>query len=112
MHTLEFGFGFHNEAPLPDRVEAELRAEAERRLRSLTEGHTDMTGASVAVEELTGAVTPHTYEARIVVYTRPENVVAVEKQEMVEGALKGALDAVERQVRERRDRLRETWKQF
>ncbi|MBN1979673.1 MAG: HPF/RaiA family ribosome-associated protein [Anaerolineae bacterium] len=109
MGTLEFEF--YNEAPLSDRVEAELRAEVERRLRALTEGHTDMTGASVAVAELTGDATPHIYEVRIVVYVRPEDVVAVEKRETAGGALKGALDAVERQVRELRARLRETWKQ-
>jgi ribosome-associated translation inhibitor RaiA len=110
MQTFEFGFGFRNEASLPDRVEAELRAEAEGRLRALTDGHTDITGASVAVEELTRDTTPHLYEVRVVVYMRPQDVFAVEKQETAAGALKGALDAVERQVREHRAKLRETWK--
>jgi hypothetical protein len=63
------------------------------------------------MEELTGGTTPHRYEVRVVAYMRPEHVVAVEKQETVEGALKGALNAVERQVRELRDKLRERWKQ-
>jgi hypothetical protein len=42
---------------------------------------------------------------------RPEDVVAVEKGKAAEVALKGALDAVERQVRQRRDKLRQPWKQ-
>lgn len=111
MHALESDFGFQSEASLTDHVEAELRAEAERRLKALVDGHTDIVGASVAVEELTGEETPHLYEVRVVVYMRPEDVVAVEKQETVEGALKGALDAVERQVRSERAKRRETWKQ-
>jgi hypothetical protein len=38
-------------------------------------------------------------------------VAAVEKDETIEGALSGALDAVERQVRERRTKLAEHWKE-
>jgi ribosome-associated translation inhibitor RaiA len=102
---------FRNEAALPEGTETELVAEADRRLRALMDGHTDITGASVAVEELTGDATPHTYEARVVVSIRPHDVFAAEKHETVEGALNGALDGVERQVRENRTRLRETWKQ-
>jgi hypothetical protein len=46
-----------------------------------------------------------------VVYVRPDNVAAVEKGGKAEEALKGALDAVERQVREYRNKLSEPWKQ-
>ncbi|MFN2283648.1 MAG: hypothetical protein ACK2UQ_04450 [Anaerolineae bacterium] len=41
----------------------------------------------------------------------PDSVVAVEKQETEIGALKGALSAVERQVRDYREKLAERWKQ-
>jgi hypothetical protein len=47
----------------------------------------------------------------VVVYIRPENIAAVEKAESVEAALKGALAAIERQVREHRERLGATWQQ-
>lgn len=111
MDTGNFTFELRNEASLPEAVESELRAEAETRLRRLTEGHTDITGASVSVDELTGGATAHRYEVRVVAYMRPEHVAATEKQETAEGALKGALSAMERQVRELRDKLREHWKQ-
>jgi ribosome-associated translation inhibitor RaiA len=110
MDTGDFTFEFYDEASLPKAVENRLRAEAEDRLRRLTKGHTDVTGASVSVDELTGGSTPHSYEVRVVAYMRPEHIAAVEKQETAEGALKGALSAVERQVRELRDKLREHWK--
>jgi ribosome-associated translation inhibitor RaiA len=111
MDTQDFSLEFYNEAPLLEELELELAAEADRRLRELAEGHTDIIDASVSVEELTGEETPHRYQVRVVVYMRPDNVVAVEKQETVEGALKGALSAVEREVREHRQKLRQRWKQ-
>ena len=106
MSMLEFDFEFYSEIPDPDDA---FRGEAEKRLLALTEGHDDLIGASVTMEELTGEATPHRYEATVVVFKRPDNVAATEKAETPEGALKGALSAVERQVRELRDRLRETW---
>ena len=106
MTNMEFSFEFRSEIPEPDQA---FRAEAERRLLALTEGHDDLVGASVTMEELTGETTPHRYQATIVVFKRPDNVAATEKAETPEGALKGALSAVERQVREHRIRLRETW---
>jgi ribosome-associated translation inhibitor RaiA len=105
---IEFDFEFYTEVPDPEDA---LQLEANRRLRALTEGHTDITGASVALEELTGDTTPNRYQARVVVYIRPDNLASMEKAETAEVALKGALSAVERQVREYREKLRETWKQ-
>lgn len=106
MTDIEFGFEFYSLVPDPDQA---LRAEAQRRLLALTEGHDDLVGASVTMEELTGEATPHRYKATVIVYKRPDNVAATEKAETPEGALKGALSAVERQVRELRQRMRETW---
>ena len=110
MNTVEFSFEFYNEVPFLEHLETELRVEAESRLRELAADHTDMIGASVAIEEVTGDTTPHRYQVRVVVYMRPDNVAAVEKGETVEAALNGALAAVERQVREYRNKLRERWK--
>jgi ribosome-associated translation inhibitor RaiA len=106
--VIDFAFEFYTEVPDADDA---LRLEAEERLRSLTEGHTDITGASVAIEELTGETTPNRYQVRVVVYMRPDNLASVEKAETADAALKGALSAVERQVRQAREKLRETWKQ-
>ena len=92
------------------RQHDELIIEADRKLRALAEGHSDMIGASVAIEELTGVETPHVYQARVVAYIRPNNIVAVEKRDSPESALKGAISAVERQVRELREKLGKSWK--
>ena len=107
MNIPDFDFEFISEVPDPDDV---LRAEALNQLLELAEGHDDIIGASVAVEELTGETTPHRYQARVVAFIRPDNIAAVEKAETARGALKGALTALERQVRSYREKLRETWK--
>lgn len=88
----------------------QMRGEVVERLTSLAKGHTDLIGASVTFDQPVHGETGFLYQARIVVYMRPENVYASEKQETGEGALKGALDAIERQVREIRNKLGEPWK--
>jgi ribosome-associated translation inhibitor RaiA len=108
MSQTDFSFEFLGELAQPDE---NLRIEAERRLRELAEGHTDIIGASVAIEELTGAETPHRYQARVVVYMRPSDIAAVEKGPNAMTALEQSLNVVERQVREYREKLRERWKQ-
>jgi ribosome-associated translation inhibitor RaiA len=89
----------------------QLKRYAETELRKLAEGHSDMVGARVSIEELSSDTTPNTYRANITIWIRPEDINAEEKAEYPLEALKGALKAAERQVREKRDRLRGRWKQ-
>ena len=106
MGGLDFHLEFQSEV---EYVEEALLDEAAVRLRRLAQGHNDMMGASVNLEELTGAETPYVYQARVVVYIKPDNVVALEKGGTLELALKGAVDAAERQVRKLREKLGEPW---
>lgn len=93
-------------------LEDELRPEAEKRLRELAKGHRDMVGASIAIEEpAANRETPYVYRARVVVFIRPENIAGEEQADTPQAALKGALDAVTRQVREKRRKMRTRWKQ-
>lgn len=108
MSRLDFHLEFDAEAP---HLRDELLPEAEGRLQMLREGHTDLIGAAVSIEELAQEETAHIYRARVVAYIRPENISAVEKAESAELALKEALDAVERQVNERRAKLGRPWQQ-
>jgi len=100
--TLEFRVESESVEP-----EEEMRREADSRLRELTYDHSDIVGAAVAVEELTGSETPHLYETRVVVYMRPNNLTAVEKAPEAMQSLQNALSTMEREVREERARLRE-----
>jgi ribosome-associated translation inhibitor RaiA len=91
-------------------LKEQLKVEIENRLLALAEGHSDLTGASVAIDQPAHGETDYLYQARVVVYTRPKNIYASEKMETAEGAMRAALQAIERQVREKRDKLGEPWK--
>lgn len=106
-----FDFAFQSKLGDVGDLEEKLRTEAEVRLRKLTKGHTDLTGASIIIENVDkAAATPYLYRARVVVYTRPEYINGSNEADTAITALKGALDVVERQVREQREKLRERWK--
>jgi len=108
QNMLDFTFEFFDHTDQLSGSEADaLRTEAEQRLRRLQKGHSDITGAAATIERMAHGETPHLYRARVVAYVRPENIAGVAKQDTPEGALKEALSAVERQVREKRERLRE-----
>jgi ribosome-associated translation inhibitor RaiA len=93
-------------------LEDKLRAEADTRIRKLAKGNTDIVGSDIIVEPIDNNMQrKYLYRARVLVYMRPDDQVAVEESDTPLGALKGALDAVERQVREKREKLRERWKQ-
>ena len=108
----KFNFDFKWQSKLGDigDMEDKLRNEAETRMRKLSKGHTDVTGVDIVLEQIVEAATPYLYRARVVAFTRPEYVAGVEEADTALAALKGALNAVERQVREKREKLRERWK--
>ena len=106
MNELDFTIEFTSE-DISEAVETALFQEADERLRQLAEGHTDLTGSAATIKH----PAPALYEATVVVYGRPDHLAATEKNEDATTALKGALSAIERQVRQRRQKLRQTWEQ-
>lgn len=105
----ELDFEFYSaDLPTPD-LEDDLRAAAWDRIQALAAGHDDMIGGSVAVERVEHRETPHVYQARIVGFIRPDNIVVKEKAEKSTAALQQALNQLERQVRKRREKRREPW---
>lgn len=84
----------------------DLLAKVQKRLEKLSNGHKDITGASLAVDTPSGDSAPRMHRVRLVLYHRPENIAAVRKDASVSIALHDVLDAVERQVRQQRARLR------
>lgn len=107
MGTTEFYVDYETPGPYFTDPHKE---EVEERLWALAREHTDIVGASVAVSTPGQGETPFLYQARIVIYARPEDIAAIKKDDTVQGALKAALTAIERQVRDKRERLGEPWK--
>lgn len=87
-----------------------VQNELETRLLDLASENTDLIGAAVAANYPAEATTPFLNEVRIIVYGRPDDTVGIETADTIEGAVKGAVDAVVRQVRKKRTKLRESWK--
>lgn len=108
MGETDFSYEFRDEKAL---VPPNLKSKVEDRLRQLAEGHTDITGVDVAVEVIGQGEVPFLFQARIVAAVRPNTVAATEKADRPEAALTGALEALERQIRDQRKKLRETWKE-
>ncbi len=110
MNELEFTLELNSE-DLPKTIEYRLFTEAEERLKNLAANHTDMTGAAINLRRPASGETAFLHEVTVVIYCRPQHIAATEKDASPEQALKGALDAAERQIRERRKKLKQPWKQ-
>lgn len=105
----ELDFEFYGEdLPTPD-LEQELWAAAWERIQALAGDRDDMIGASAAVERVEHRETPHVYKARVVAFIKPNNIAVNEKAETPMAALQQALDTLERQVREHREKRRKPW---
>lgn len=105
----DFPIEFHfNDFEVTEQTAADLYTIADDTLRDLAKGHTDITGAAIDIQKpAEGKHTDYIYEVSIVVYHRPNNIAATEKHKELVAALKGALKAMVRQVREERARLRD-----
>jgi len=108
MKELDFGIEFNSDGT-SDKLEYALFVEADERLRDLAADHRDLRGAAINIRKLAHGETPYLYEATAVVYARPENIAASDKNSSPTSALKGALSAVEIQVRDKRQKLGRTW---
>ena len=109
MDELDFTLELNSE-DLNKKAEYDLYTQADERLRELAADHRDMTGAAINVRRPASGETSYLHEVTVVIYIRPEQIAATEKDSSPEMALKGALDAAERQVRKRRAKLKERWK--
>lgn len=104
--TIEF-----NSDELDERTEQALFVEADTRLRALASNHDDLRGAAINMRAPAPGQTTPLHEATVVVYARPKQIAATEKHYDATVALKGALSAVERQVREKRAKRGRPWEQ-
>jgi ribosome-associated translation inhibitor RaiA len=107
MDKANFPIEFNNEMDDVKKSENEHYTLVVDRLSKLAEGHTDISGAMVNFKQPAKEhQTSYISEVTIVVYMGSEHIAATEKGEHFQATLDGALDAVERQVRERRKQER------
>jgi ribosome-associated translation inhibitor RaiA len=107
MDKDHFPVEFNNEIDDVKKRENEFYTLAVDRLSKLAGGQNDISGAVVNFKQpAQSRQTAHIYEVTIVVYMGSDHIAATEKSEQFQSTLDGALDAVERQVRERRKQQR------
>jgi ribosome-associated translation inhibitor RaiA len=103
MDKANFPIEFNNEIDDVKKSENKNYTLAVDRLSKLAEGHNDISGGVVNLKQpAKGHQTSYIYEVTIIVYMGSDHIAATEKGEQFQATLDGALDAVERQVRERR----------
>lgn len=107
MAATDLPIEFHSET---DAYGDKLRRRTRDQLLTLRGDHSDLVGAAVTVEEIAKSEVAFRYEFTVVAYMRPDRLVASKKAGNVRQAMKEALAALERQVRERRAKLKEHWK--
>ena len=107
MDGASFPVEFNNEIEDVKKSENEFYTLAVDRLSKLAEGHNDISGGVVNFKQpAKGHQTSYIYEVTIVVYMGSDHIAATEKGEQFQPTLDGAVDAVERQVRELRKQQR------
>ncbi len=79
-------------------------------MAKLRQGRNDIVGAAVYMRKPLNENTSYSFQARTVAYIRGEDLSAIENSNTPEGALKGSLDALERQVRDQRKKMGQPWK--
>ncbi len=89
---------------VPDAGE-EFKRETEQRLQELASRHADMVGAAVSLEKVADTTSYDVYRVRLLVYKRPKDLVVAKQDADPMVALRDALDTLEKQVREARDKL-------
>ena len=89
-------------------VSDEFKRETEQRLRELASPHSDMIGAAVAVEKTVDTQSYDLYRVRILLYKRPQDIVVTKEGADPMVTLREALDTLEEQVRESREKLAQT----
>lgn len=107
MNQENFPIEFNNEIDEVKKSDNEIYTMAVDRLNKLEKGHNDITGAIINLKRPAKEhQTTYIYEATVVLYMGSENIAGTEKGANIRATLDGALDAVERQVRERRTQER------
>src|SRR5690606_37735444 len=105
MNELDFTLELTSDHLTPE-TETQLFIVAEDRLKRLAANHTDLVGAAINIHRPAHGETIPLHEATVVLYVRPSNIAATQKEPQPELALKHALDAAERQLRSRREKTK------
>ncbi len=89
------------------KISKQLEQKVRGHYQDWKRGHHDITNAFISLRQLSGKKSVHEYEAKIVLYHSPDNIVAGHRSGGTPEALAGAVQAIERQLRETRSAFRD-----
>lgn len=89
------------------QISSDIEEKVRKRINKMENGHHDITQAFLSIKQLSGKPTVNEYEARLVLYHKPENLTAAHRSSDIPEAILGALNSGERQLRSARATLRD-----
>ncbi len=89
------------------RISNQLHQKVRDHYEEWKRGHHDIKSAFISLKQLSGKKSVHEYEAKIVLYHAPDNIIAGHRSSAIPDALHGAIQATERQLRESRAAFRD-----
>jgi len=89
------------------KISEQLELKVRNRYKAWRRGHHDITNAYFSLKQLSGKKSVHEYEAKIVLYHRPENIVVTFRAPAIPEAVTGAVQTMDRRVRETRAAYRD-----
>lgn len=89
------------------QISQDSRAWIYDKLDQMENGYHDITKAHLSVKQLSGKPTVNKYEAKLLLYHKPENIVGSYKSELIPEAIQSAFAAAERQLRKSRTASKE-----
>ena len=84
------------------KISKQLEEKVRNRYTIWKRGHHDITSAYFSLKQLSGKKSVHEYETKIVLYHRPGNIVAAFRASTIPEAVNGAVQTMDRLVRETR----------
>jgi ribosome-associated translation inhibitor RaiA len=103
MDKVNLPIEFNNEIDEIVKSENEYYTLSVERLNKMAEGYTDISGGVVNLKQpIKGKRIQPVYEVTVIVNMGSDHITTTEKGEQFHSTLVGVLDAVERQVQERR----------
>ena len=104
MEAITIPIEYQSDTP---ELDDELKEKTEKRLHKLTRRHRDITRVMISVKTTSGNTQPRDYRVSVNVSRKPDDANATGSGATVNKALSDALAAVERQVRQQREKLRQ-----
>jgi len=84
------------------KISKQLEDKVRARFEDWTHGHHDITNIYISLKQVSGKRSVHDYEAKIVLYHRPDHIVVTHRSPGIPETLTAVIHAAERKLRDTR----------